>query len=152
MGGRLAAQFAEQHPEKIAKLTLLSAHLGLKTEEEKRTRLEKDQLLANKIEQIPIDEFLKEWYDQPLFQTLVASRDIRSMRSQQNREGIAQALRTFSLGRQMRIRTNAQLLVGEYDTAYLAHDQDLPHIVIPRAGHAAHLENPSAVARSLWNL
>jgi 2-succinyl-6-hydroxy-2,4-cyclohexadiene-1-carboxylate synthase len=152
MGGRLAAQFARLHPGKIAKLTLLSAHLGLRSEEERKKRLEKDFEIAKKILEAPIDEFLKEWYDQPLFHTLIAKMDIRSMRRNQDKQGIAKALCAFSLGKQVIALRDAHLLVGEYDEAYRTHYQNLPHIVIPDAGHAIHLENPNAVARTLYDL
>ena len=152
MGGRLAAQFSNLYPEKISKLTLLSSHLGLASEEERKKRLEKDRELAKRILEIPIDEFLKEWYDQPLFRTLIEKMDIRTMRRTQDREGIAKALLEFSLGKQETSVKSANLLVGEYDEAYRAHYRNWPHIVIPDAGHAIHLENPNAVARTLYDL
>jgi 2-succinyl-6-hydroxy-2,4-cyclohexadiene-1-carboxylate synthase len=152
MGGRLAEQFALRHPEKIASLILLSTHPGLKSEEERKKRLDKDRELANKILEIPIDAFLKEWYDQPLFRPLTSKMDIRSMRNKQDREGIAKALVAFSLGKQERAVANAHRLIGEYDEAYRAHYRDCPHTVIPNAGHAVHLENPQAVARNIYDL
>jgi 2-succinyl-6-hydroxy-2,4-cyclohexadiene-1-carboxylate synthase len=149
MGGRLAAQFADRYPKKVKSLTLLSAHLGLSSELEREKRLEKDRELAKKILEIPIDEFLREWYDQPLFRTLVSKMDIRSMRKQQSQEGISKALLAFSLAKQHVNIKSAKLLVGEYDDAYRTHYRNLPHTVIAGAGHAIHLENPHAVAKSL---
>jgi 2-succinyl-6-hydroxy-2,4-cyclohexadiene-1-carboxylate synthase len=160
MGGRLAAQFAARHPEKIKRLTLLSTHPGLKSFEERKRRLEQDAALAKKIVTIPIDDFLEEWYDQPLFRTLVSKMDIRSMRQNQNREALAKALVAFSLGRHLGRHLGRQKvalpkatsLVGEHDEAYRIHYRDLEHTVIPDAGHAIHLENPREVARSLYDL
>jgi 2-succinyl-6-hydroxy-2,4-cyclohexadiene-1-carboxylate synthase len=154
MGGRLALQFAAKHPDKIGSLTLLSAHLGLKTGH--KHRLEKDLALAQQLVTLSIDEFLNIWYDQPIFKTLVAKMDIRSMRREQNKENLSLALSTFSLGHQpdrstLLASVPARLLVGELDDAYRAHYKDFPHTLIPDAGHAAHLENPQAVAGAIYD-
>lgn len=150
MGGRIALQLAEKYPEKILSLTLLSAHLGLKEAEEKKKRLQKDQALSKEILESPIDQFLSRWYDQPLFRTLTLRRDLKKMRQKQNQVGLAQALSAFSLGLQEnysdRLPPLTHLLVGEFDEAYRSHYQNLPHTVIPNAGHAIHLEEPKAVA------
>jgi len=145
MGGRLALQFAALHPERINSLTLISAHLGLKSEQE--NRLVKDRALAQKLLSLPIDEFLAIWYDQPIFKTLVAKRDIRSMRKNQNPEHLSLALEAYSLGHQPDLsHIPARLIVGEFDHDYRAHYQPFPHTIIPNAGHAVHLENPQALA------
>jgi 2-succinyl-6-hydroxy-2,4-cyclohexadiene-1-carboxylate synthase len=150
MGGRLALQFAARYPEKMGSLTLLSAHLGLKTGHE--SRLEKDSALAKQLLSLSIDEFLRIWYDQPIFKTLVAKMDIRSKRAKQNREHLSLALQTFSLGHQPDLSSQpAHLIAGEQDATYRAHYQNLPHTLIPNAGHAAHLENPKAVAGVLYD-
>ena len=145
MGGRLALQFAHAYPHRIASLTLLSAHPGLDTEEEKQQRLAKDQMLAQEILRDPIDEFLKRWYDQPLFKTLVAKMDIRAMRNVQNREGLANAIDAFSLGRQHKLPLCGLFLAGEHDPAY----RRFANAIIQDAGHAAHLENPEAIAKRI---
>jgi len=148
MGGRLALQFAAFHPEKINSLTLISAHLGLTSGQQ--NRLEKDRALAQKLLSLPIDEFLTIWYDQPIFKTLVAKRDIRSMRMNQNPELLSRALEAYSLGHQPNLsHIPAHLIVGELDSDYRAHYQPFPHTIIPNAGHAVHLENPKALAGAL---
>lgn len=146
MGGRLALQFASSHPQRIASLTLISTHPGLDTEEEKQQRLLRDQTLAQEIRTLAIDEFLKRWYDQPLFKTLNAKMDIRRLRKNQNREGLAQALNAFSLGRQDKFPLPSLCLAGEHDPAY----HRFANAIIPDAGHAAHLENPNAVAERIY--
>jgi 2-succinyl-6-hydroxy-2,4-cyclohexadiene-1-carboxylate synthase len=150
MGGRLALQCAAKHPEKIGSLTLLSAHLGLKRGHQQR--LEKDLALAKQLLSLSIDDFLNIWYDQPIFRTLVAKMDIRSMRRKQNKKYLADALSTFSLGHQLDLSSlPARLLVGEHDEVYREHYHSLPHTLIPNAGHAAHLENPQAVAGVIYD-
>ncbi|MDE3046578.1 MAG: alpha/beta fold hydrolase [Verrucomicrobiota bacterium] len=149
MGGRLALQFREAYPERVTSLTLLSTHLGLFTEEERTARLQRDQEIAQEILQKPFDEFLRHWYDQSLFRTLVMKMDIRRLRREQNREGLAQALLAFSLGRQQRYAPNACCLIGEHDEAYRRHYCNVPHILIPNAGHAIHLENSKQGAHEI---
>jgi 2-succinyl-6-hydroxy-2,4-cyclohexadiene-1-carboxylate synthase len=146
MGGRLALQFAKNFP--VASLTLISTHLGLKTAEERKQRLEHDRKLAKEILELPIDEFLTRWYDQPLFKSLMGKVDIKAMRQRQNREGISKAIEAYSLGHQDdysdSLPPNTHLLAGELDEAY-RHRGTL----IPDAGHAIHLEQPLAVAEFL---
>lgn len=147
MGGRLALQFRARYPEKVASLTILSSHLGLNTD--KQSRLDHDYHLADLILH-SFDAFLDFWYDQPIFKTLVAKMDIRTLRRGQNPAHLAAALKAFSLGHQSDLSSvPAQLLVGEFDTIYQTHYKNFPHTIIPLAGHAAHLENPKAVAGAL---
>ncbi len=147
MGGRLALQYAARYP--VASLTLISAHLGLK-ESERKKRYDRDCQLAKEILETTIDEFLDRWYDQPLFQTLLLKKDIKTMRRQQDRLGLSQALRAFSVGLQPdfsdSLPKNTSLVVGELDELYRAHYQNLPHRLIARSGHAIHLEEPQALA------
>ncbi len=146
MGGRIALQY----PGKILSLTLISTHLGLKTDQEKLARLKKDHKTAEEILSMPIDEFLKRWYDQPLFKTLRSKIDICEMRKEQNREGVAAALINYSLGKQPDYsEKKAAYLIGEDDEAYRTLYQNTPHTLIPNAGHAAHLENPTQIAKEI---
>lgn len=149
MGGRLALQFAARYPEKVASLILLGAHPGLKTGHAER--LAKDKALAEQIMSLSIDEFLQIWYDQPIFKTLVTKMNIRSMRKDQNQQLLSLAMEAFSLGHQPDLsHIPALRLVGEFDPTYREHYRHLPHTVIPNAGHAAHLENPNAVAEVIY--
>jgi len=150
MGGRLALQFAARYPEKVASLTLISSHLGLKTG--RAERLTKDKELAQEILSRSIDELLQIWYDQPIFESLKSKMDVRSMRREQNREHLSLAFEAFSLGHQPDLsHISARLMVGALDEKYCAHYAPLPHTIIPDAGHAAHLENPQAVAGAIYD-
>ena len=153
MGGRLSLQFAADHPDNILSLTLLSTHLGLTTAQQRARRLAKDRDIAQEILKISIDEFLKRWYDQKLFESLGSKMDICAMRKNQNCEGLSQAIEAFSLGRQLdfspQLPRHTHLFVGEFDETYRVHYRGLPHEVIENAGHAIHLEHPQAVANAL---
>jgi 2-succinyl-6-hydroxy-2,4-cyclohexadiene-1-carboxylate synthase len=140
MGGRLALQY----PGKVESLTLLSTHLGLKSGHAER--LLHDEQIAKEILEMPIDAFLKKWYDQPLFRTLREKMDICSMRKVQNREGLAEAVVRYSLAHQADYSGRECLrLVGEHDEKY----QDRNATVVPDAGHAVHLENPEFIAKEI---
>ena len=68
MGGRIALQ---KFKDKALTLTLLSTHPGLKDAEERDARRESDAVWAKKLLHLPIDEFLKQWYDQPIFKPFI---------------------------------------------------------------------------------
>lgn len=142
MGGRLALQWAARHPHLVASLTLLSTHPGLTSEEARRKKWEEDCLWARRLLTLPIDEFLKAWYDQPLF------CPPHPMRTIEDRESMARALLHYS-GSKLPVATfaGAYSAVGERDLIYR---KLLPHAtVIPGGGHAIHLQNPKGVAEFL---
>jgi 2-succinyl-6-hydroxy-2,4-cyclohexadiene-1-carboxylate synthase len=150
MGGRLALQFAQKYP--VLSLTLISTHLGLSSDEQRRERKQKEEFWTHQLETLSIDEFIHQWYDQPLFQSLRSKiSDIDKMRQKQNKQGLLQAFKAFSLSSQPLhpLPPNTKLIVGELDTAYRAMYAPHPHIVVPNAGHAIHLENPTALAKVL---
>lgn len=136
MGGRIALQ--KQFPSLT--LTLLSTHPGLKTDEEKKARLAADQKWADLLLNIPIDEFLKRWYDQAIFKSFKPDLEARK---KQDLKSLARAVMCFSLAHQKRVNLDA-VLVGEYDLKFQALFQN--PIIIPNASHQVHLENPKAVA------
>lgn len=141
MGGRLAMQFAAANPEKIASLTILSAHCGMIDEQEKEKRLEQDLVWAQKITH-SFDDFLREWYDQSIF---AGFRPDLTERKKHDPKSLAQALIAYSLGKQPVFNPkNACIVVGEKDRKYRELYPDA--IVVPNAGHMVHYEQPALVA------
>jgi len=143
MGGRLALRYALDHPERIEQLFIASAHPGLATSEERKKRLENDARVAKELLELPIDEFLKRWYDQPLFKRY---KPDLSMRRKQNILALASTLIHYSLGNQPILRVkNAVYIVGEKDERYRAlHPEG---ILVMESGHVVHLENPKDFAQ-----
>lgn len=141
MGGRLAMQYADLFPEKIASLTLISAHRGLQDSIEKEKRLHTDTHWAKQITH-SFDDFLIKWYDQPIF---AGFRPNLTMRKQQNFNELVKTFLHYSLARQKFLEPkNALFVVGEKDQKY--RDLYPEAIIIPNAGHMVHLEEPLKLA------
>ena len=147
MGGRLGMGFAERYPERVASISVIGAHFGLPLDE-RADRLKSDEKWAQMLVEKPIDEFLKQWYDQPIFKTIDRDR-MYILRQKQNGPELAKALLFYSLGRQKIYDPKAQLLVGEWDLKFRHLYKEKSPIIIPNAGHAAHLEQPKIVARNI---
>ncbi len=155
MGGRTALQLPTIYPSAI-----LSAHIGLDTEQEKALRWEEDLRWAQMLETQPIHSFLEQWYAQPLFQSLRNQHNlfeqILKRRSQQDPLTLALILRQMSLGKQPKITAyhpKTLFLFGEEDLKYEQFYATLPKTVlkkkIPKAGHAIHLENPDGCVEAI---
>lgn len=67
MGGRAALTFALLYPELVDSLILESASPGIEGESERLARQEADEILAKRLEQDGIEEFVTYWENIPLF-------------------------------------------------------------------------------------
>jgi 2-succinyl-6-hydroxy-2,4-cyclohexadiene-1-carboxylate synthase len=168
MGGRVALALAFAAPERIKALVLESASPGLQTAQERTFRVERDNALADKIEQIGVPSFVDEWQALPLFTSQsrlpqpVLTRQ-RMIRCRQTAQGLAGSLRGMGTGAQpsywdelksMPVRT--LLLTGELDAKFYAIASDMQqemqnarHEVIESAGHTVHLERPADYIRTV---
>ncbi len=162
MGGRIALQLALDHPERVASLTLLSTSPGT---ENPTARARHDAALAATLRATLLPEFLTTWYRQPVFASLQQKPDllasIIARRAGGNREALAEALVRWGQGttpsvwnRLHELTMPVQWLVGADDPAYVAITARVKNLLpearivrIPDAGHAAHLEQPEAIAR-----
>lgn len=155
MGGRIAWQLANAFPF-IKGLIVLGAHPGLSNEEEKKQRYHSDQAWVDLLEKGDMSHFLDTWYTQPLFSTLLQHKDrfasLLQKRHKRDPEILAAMLRTMTLAHQPLLVAFAPMLFlhGIHDLKYgnLYSDQTLVE-AIPDAGHAAHIENPQAVASAI---
>ena len=162
-GGRVALHVALRHPEKIRRLILLSATRGIEDIDERRSRRERDERLAERIELIGTDSFIDEWLAQPMFEGLANDEVERNARRRQSPLGLASSLRLAGTGTQEWLGEKIEsltmpvlLMAGERDEKFLreavAMASDIPGarcVVIANAGHAAHLEQPDAVANAI---
>ena len=173
MGGRLALYLACQWPERCASVILESASPGLKTAEERRLRVEKDEAIAHKIEALSLPIFLSQWYENDLFSSLKNHPERRQQmlnrRLENCRADLACALRGLGTGRQPslwgrleQIRCPLCLLVGEKDEKFVAIAQkirtscskkaDVTLCIIQDCGHNVHLESPDEYAQQVVEL
>ncbi|EKE08582.1 MAG: hypothetical protein ACD_17C00091G0003 [uncultured bacterium] len=140
LGGRIAMQLQKRHSERIASLHLLSTHPGLITDEEKKQRWNDDRAWAEKLQQLPIDEFLIQWYDQAIFNSFTPDL---GMRRRQNISGLVSALLHYSLAKQSRFEIDG-VIVGEKDEKFRSLFQK--PVLISGAAHMVHLENPKELS------
>lgn len=160
MGGRLALQFAYAYPDRVRSLVLESASPGLRTEVEKETRSAHDDAWGRMLETLDYWDFLRAWYDQPVFQSLTCRTplldELIKRRLSNDPAQLVQALRGFSTGRYPSMWEGLSsldmpvlLIAGKEDGKYVELAQEmtdlLPHgeqHVVENAGHIVHLESP----------
>src|SRR3954447_25357282 len=165
MGGRIALHAALARPELVQRLILLGASPGLATEAQRAERRAADNALADRIEVIGVEAFAAEWARLPLWEG--QSERVRAAanadRLRNTAGGLAAALRGLGTGtlpslweRLGELTMPVTLVTGERDAKFRAiadrMAERLPRaevVVVPGAGHAAHLERPELVAAAL---
>lgn len=163
MGGRLALGLAVAHPKRVTALILESASPGLATDTERAARRASDEGLAAQIERDGVAAFVETWMAQPLFASqaclgaAVRARE-HAARLRHSAHGLANCLRGMGTGAQPSfwpalagLPMPVLLVVGEADakfrgiaTTMAAQVPRAERVVIPGAGHATHLERPTA--------
>ncbi|MDQ7858516.1 MAG: 2-succinyl-6-hydroxy-2,4-cyclohexadiene-1-carboxylate synthase [Armatimonadota bacterium] len=161
MGGRVALATAIAAPERVAALVLESASPGLRGHEARLARAARDAALAETIERDGLPAFVEEWERQAIFVTQEdlpgeVRAALRAQRLQNNPTGLANSLRGFGQGVMPpmhdflpAITAPALIVAGALDPRYVeigeAMRNAMPRarlVVVPRAGHAVHVEQP----------
>lgn len=157
MGGRFALHVALRHPDSVSRLVLVSTTAGIEDPAERARRCATDAALADRIEAMGVDSFLKEWLAQPLFSTLTREAAAIESRLGSTAEGLASSLRLAGTGRQEpawemvgTFSMPVLVVTGERDSKYTALGERLVESigsnarmrVMRGAGHACHLERP----------
>jgi 2-succinyl-6-hydroxy-2,4-cyclohexadiene-1-carboxylate synthase len=165
MGGRIALHAALSLDAVVERLVLIGASPGIADPAERAARAAEDAALADRIEAIGIDAFVREWGTQALFADMprgvaeLADED----RLRNTAPGLAAALRGLGTGvmpplwdRLESLTVPVDLVVGERDGKFRAIAERmaaaLPSArvhVVSGAGHAVHLESPDAVVELL---
>ncbi len=160
MGGRLALYLALRYPERCAGLFLESASPGLESMEERAARRAADEDKAHRLESGNFEEFLSDWYRQPIFESLAGDerllgRTIAARRRNDPGE-LARSLRGMGTGSQLSLwgeledlSVPALAVAGELDHQYTRVSSRMAEIsprmkstVVPGAGHTVHAETP----------
>jgi 2-succinyl-6-hydroxy-2,4-cyclohexadiene-1-carboxylate synthase len=159
MGGRIALHLALAVPERIERLMLIGASPGIGDPAERLARCDADERLADEIEGLSIEVFASRWARNPV---LAGQPDwVHEDRLRNTPAGLARALRGLGTGalpslweRLGELRMPVVLAAGERDQKFRAIAEDMASlildaalVVVPRVGHAVHLEEPEAVAR-----
>jgi 2-succinyl-6-hydroxy-2,4-cyclohexadiene-1-carboxylate synthase len=165
MGGRVALALALRRPGPVRRLVLVSASPGLADPRERAARHAADTALADRIEAIGGEAFAREWAAQPLFADQPEAVAALAHEDRLRRSAAEHAAQLRGLGtgvmpplwdRLGELAMPVTLVVGERDAKFRAiaerMRERLPQaalVVIPGAGHAAHLEVPAAVAEAI---
>jgi 2-succinyl-6-hydroxy-2,4-cyclohexadiene-1-carboxylate synthase len=168
-GGRIALQAALAMPERIGRLVLIGATPGLEDATERAARRAADEVLAAQIEALTIEQFATIWAQTPVLggagADVVAAAHEDRLRS--TPDGLAAALRGLGTGalpsvwgRLGELTMPTSIIVGQRDAKFTGIGlQMAPRIpgadgvlIVPRAGHAVHLERPDAVVAALLDL
>lgn len=159
LGGRLAMHCATASGSPWKAAIFVSAHPGLRSDEEKEARLANDREWAQKLRTEGAERFLEAWNQQPVFDAdEVPEQQLHVVN--RNEVAIAQAFETWSLGLQKDQRPRLaesrlpQLWVaGEHDPKFrdlaeqaVSQNSGATLTVIPEAGHRAVHQRPNALA------
>ena len=145
---------------------LISANPGIESEEQRTMRRESDLRLAEELTAGGLNAFVDTWYRQPLFESLhrhSAFEVMKSRRAVGSVEGLASALRGFSVGLQppqwdrlAQLTIPLLAVAGEIDKKYVELAKRTADLcpqgklcIISDAGHAVHLEAPKQLARAV---
>lgn len=162
MGGRLALDFAFEFPQNVKALILESTSFGIQDEIERLKRINSDIQIAEKLDEITLDEFLDFWFELPLFNSLKKLTKERSLQIKNerlisnNKIGLKNSLIGFSTGKMKNyfrignnFKMNILLITGQLDKKFSQIGKSiLPDLlngkleVINDAGHNTHLEKP----------
>jgi 2-succinyl-6-hydroxy-2,4-cyclohexadiene-1-carboxylate synthase len=165
MGGRVALHAALTIPDRIERLTLISTSPGIEDPQEREARKAQDEELARHIEQVGTEQFAHEWARHPLFadQPRGIAELAHRERLRNPPEGLAASLRGMGSGvmaplwdRLGAITAPTTIVAGERDAKFRALAETMAQripgarlVIIAGVGHAAHLEDPSAVAEAI---
>ena len=165
MGGRVALHAALTLGDRVERLVLIGASPGLAGAAERAARAAEDAALADRIEAIGLEAFVREWAAQPLFDGMPRgiAEQVEADRLRNTAPGLAAALRGLGTGvmpplweRLGELAMPVELVVGERDVKFREiaslMGKALPDArvrVVPGAGHAVHLEAPDAIVEIL---
>jgi 2-succinyl-6-hydroxy-2,4-cyclohexadiene-1-carboxylate synthase len=168
LGGRVALQLALDHPGRVRRLILVSSGQGIADPRERALRLQRDERLAQILEEDGISPFTAWWEASPALRparplSREVEESLRSLRLNQDPLCLAGVLRHLSHGamedlapRLGTLTIPVLLIAGDSDRAYCQRMREmaaaLPNSrlqLIADAGHAVHREKPEAVRNAV---
>jgi 2-succinyl-6-hydroxy-2,4-cyclohexadiene-1-carboxylate synthase len=164
MGARFCLHLALSNPELVSGLVLIGGTAGIEDSRERADRRAQDLQTAARLQADGLEAFLDAWLAQPLFANLPADRAFRSERLENSIAGLVSSLEQAGTGTQDpswhklgRLSMPVLVVAGERDDKFSALAQRMATEIgdnatlalIPDAGHAAHLEQPTAFLAAL---
>jgi 2-succinyl-6-hydroxy-2,4-cyclohexadiene-1-carboxylate synthase len=154
-GARVALHVALRHPGRIRRLVVLGASRGIRDEQARAARRDRDAKLAERAETLGAAEFISEWLAQPMFSSLRLDALEAASRINQSGDALAASLREAGTGTQRWLGDELSTLAmpvlavaGALDVRFaqearaIADSVDGEFALIPGAGHAAHISQP----------
>lgn len=170
MGGRLALNYAINHPDDIKGLILEGSSAGIKNDDERKKRFEDDLKVVEFIETHTLEEFIEMWHDQEIFNTQRRfSNDklkkIKKKKASGSKIGYANMLKGFSTGvmtpvhdKLKKIPLKVLLITGDLDSKFTGINARLSrrffkakHKIVRNSGHNTHLEEPKRFIEIVTN-
>lgn len=159
MGGRIALVAAATGAAEIERLVLIGATPGLTDPVEREDRRRLDDQRAQHLEAVGVATFVDEWLAMPMFERLPTDDDGLAHRRRNTVAGLAHSLRRYGTGSQTplwevlpTIRVPVLVVAGERDDKFVGIARrmaetlpDATLAVVPEAGHAPHLDHPTAL-------
>lgn len=167
MGGRVALHIAVLHPGLTDHLAVIGATPGIIDDDERATRRQADDALADNIESDGVPAFIDRWLSNPMFARLPKTVTDIADRNRNTTVGLSSSLRHAGTGTQTPLWRHLSALpmpvtviAGAEDPKFAAIGAEMVAAIgtrsslhlVANAGHTAHLEQPAAVGKIINDL
>jgi 2-succinyl-6-hydroxy-2,4-cyclohexadiene-1-carboxylate synthase len=166
MGGRLALYLAIHYPDIFDKAVMVSASPGLEKEDERLKREYEEKLLVQDLLQNTFEQFLKKWYQQPLFSSLSQKENFLKMwerRLKNSPQYLSKSIQYMGLSKQASLwqllggcLVSLQFVCGDLDEKFVELNKQMCRLsshanltVITDCGHSVMLEVPDKLMKIL---
>lgn len=164
MGGRAALSYCLHFPQKIIAAIFESTTAGIEDYSLKKERVISDFILAEKIKNDGVKNFIDEWMTNPLFESLKkipSYNTIKNKKYKNNAIGLANSLTGFSAGlmpnyweKLNQLSFPVLLISGSIDEKYTLLAKKMKtkflyaeHKLAENSGHNVHLEKPDVFVK-----
>jgi len=160
LGGRACLHLALMYPHLVELLVVIGANPGIDDADARAARREADDALSDRMFEVGVDQFLREWTALALFGNLRLSDDQRADRLRNTPEGLASSLRMAGTGAQgslwprlRELNMPVMAIAGAEDRKFAAIARQIADTVpegtvhiVAGAAHSVHLQQPETVS------